>query len=165
MPAIEAVRVSEPKQFKIIAELAEKIWKQHYTPIIGPEQVRYMLQKYQSAEAVKEHIGNGMHYYLLKADRHTVGYLAFSVEENHLFLSKIYLKQEYRGLGYGSSAMNFVKECALSDSCSQIRLTVNKNNARTIKAYEGMGFINEKAVVQDIGQGFVMDDYLMVLNL
>ncbi|WP_445386140.1 GNAT family N-acetyltransferase [Robiginitalea sp. IMCC44478] len=165
MPAIEAVRVREPMQFETVSELAEQIWKQHYTPIIGPEQVGYMLQKYQSAEAIKDQISKGMRYYLLKTAHTTVGYLAFILEETHLFLSKIYLKQEFRGMGYGSSAMDFVKQCAITENCQEIRLTVNKNNTRTIQAYEGMGFRNEKAVVQDIGQGFVMDDYLMVLTL
>ena len=165
MPAIEAVQVREPIQLEAVAELAEQIWKQHYTPIIGPEQVGYMLQKYQSAEAIKDQIGKGIRYYLLKTEHTTAGYLAFSLEETHLFLSKIYLKQEFRGMGYGSSAMDFVKKCAIRENYQEIRLTVNKNNTRTIQAYEGMGFRNVKAVVQDIGQGFVMDDYLMVLTL
>ncbi|WP_445383348.1 GNAT family N-acetyltransferase [Robiginitalea sp. IMCC43444] len=165
MPAIEAIRVREPMQIEVVAALAGQIWKRHYTPIIGPDQVGYMLQKYQSAEAIKDQINEGMRYYLLKTAHQTAGYLAFSIEEKHLFLSKIYLKQEFRGMGYGSSAMDFVKQCALRENCKEIRLTVNKNNTCAIEAYEGMGFRNVKAVVQDIGQGFVMDDYLMVLTL
>jgi ribosomal protein S18 acetylase RimI-like enzyme len=40
-------------------------------------------------------------------------------------------------------------------------LTVNKNNVNAIKAYEKMGFRNVGSLVQDIGDGFVMDDYAM----
>ena len=38
-------RVERPEQIAAVAELAEEIWTQHYTPIIGPAQVLYMLEK------------------------------------------------------------------------------------------------------------------------
>lgn len=40
-------------------------------------------------------------------------------------------------------------------------LTVNKNNVKAIRAYEKTGFKNIGSLVQDIGNGFVMDDYKM----
>ncbi len=40
-------------------------------------------------------------------------------------------------------------------------LTVNKNNVRAINAYEKIGFKNLGSVIQEIGHGFVMDDYKM----
>jgi len=45
--------------------------------------------------------------------------------------------------------------------CEKVSLTVNKYNHNSIKAYERIGFINKEELVQDIGGGFVMDDYLM----
>ena len=43
----------------------------------------------------------------------------------------------------------------------KIWLTVNKYNTAAIKAYKKMGFINIAAITQDIGNGFIMDDYKM----
>jgi ribosomal protein S18 acetylase RimI-like enzyme len=43
----------------------------------------------------------------------------------------------------------------------QIWLTVNKHNTHSIEWYLRMGFTNKEAIVQDIGAGFVMDDFLM----
>ena len=40
-------------------------------------------------------------------------------------------------------------------------LTVNKDNAGAIAWYTRMGFKNAGAIVQDIGAGYVMDDYRM----
>ena len=40
-------------------------------------------------------------------------------------------------------------------------LTVNKGNDLGIRAYKGTGFQIVEAVVTDIGEGFVMDDYVM----
>ena len=40
----------------VIAALADEIWREHYTPIIGEAQVDYMLKKFQSAEQICEDI-------------------------------------------------------------------------------------------------------------
>ena len=38
------------------AETAREIWTQHFTPIIGAEQVEYMLEKFQSDRAIRNQI-------------------------------------------------------------------------------------------------------------
>ncbi len=148
--------------FTQIAALADLIWREHYTPIIGNAQVAYMLAHFQSREAVAEQVAEGVLYYLiLKGDR-PVGYLAIQKKDRELFLSKIYLLREYRGQGLGKAAMDFIVEKALELQCERIGLTVNKNNHHSIQAYSKMGFENRGALVTDIGGGFVMDDYRMV---
>ena len=42
---------------------------------------------------------------------------------------------------------------------------VNKYNSNSIAAYEKMGFLNLGPTVADIGDGFIMDDYIMRLPL
>ena len=39
--------------FKLIAQLADAIWREHYIPIIGKPQIDYMLDKYQSSKVIK----------------------------------------------------------------------------------------------------------------
>ena len=46
-------------------------------------------------------------------------------------------------------------------NCKKISLTVNRNNLNSIKAYENAGFKNTGELIQDIGHGYVMDDYSM----
>ena len=36
----------------MIARLAQEIWHEHYKPIIGEQQVAYMLEKFQSADQI-----------------------------------------------------------------------------------------------------------------
>ena len=57
--------------------------------------------------------------------------------------------------------MKFIQDKAEQLGYSSISLTVNKYNEASIKAYEKMGFKKVKDIVIDIGNGFVMDDYLM----
>lgn len=39
---------------------------------------------------------------------------------------------------------------------------MNKGNHRAIACYRRHGFVQEASVVNDIGGGYVMDDYVMV---
>lgn len=147
-----------------VVQLAKAIWTEHYTPIIGKEQVAYMLDKYQSSTSILQQISEGMHYFMLGAGQ-PAGYLAFKVEDDTLFVSKIYLLDSCRGKGYGNKMMHFAELFAIQHQCSQLRLTVNKYNAIAIQAYLKMGFTQHREVVFDIGNGYVMDDYEMVKSL
>ncbi|KJD35008.1 GNAT family acetyltransferase [Tamlana sedimentorum] len=150
--------------FKIEA-LAKTIWESHYTPIIGEEQVAYMLKKYQSADAVKMQIESGYIYFIINSANEPLGYLAIKPEQDSLFLSKLYVLKRFRGKGFGKQAIAFVEEEALKMGLLNIRLTVNKYNRQSIKAYESIGFITTKKLLVEIGNGFVMDDYEMVKML
>jgi len=78
-----------------------------------------------------------------------------------LFLSKVYILKNKRGLGIGKIAFQFIETKAGENHCKKISLTVNRNNLNSIKAYERAGFQNTGELIQDIGHGYVMDDYSM----
>ncbi len=164
--SIEFNMVLQHDQMVKVADLAKIIWNEHYTPIIGQEQVDYMVGKFQSAEAIDHQISQeGYEYYLIHNDNKPVGYIGISLKEDDLFLSKFYILQECRGQGIGSEALAFIVGRARALNANSVSLTVNKNNANSIEAYYKMGFQNTGPVVADIGNGFVMDDYVMRLRL
>lgn len=144
-----------------IEEMANIIWHEHYTPIIGVEQVIYMLDKFQSVSSMSEQIKNAYQYFLILEADIPVGYLSFIKRDQELFLSKIYILKGFRGHGIGKKAFQFIETEAKKNFCQKIGLTVNRNNANSIKAYENAGFQHIGEVVQDIGNGYVMDDYIM----
>lgn len=148
-------------QIEIVENLACEIWNEHFTPIIGKVQVDYMLEKFQSRKAISEQIENGFLYYLIRTNHDSIGYIGIHPKQDELFLSKIYIRSSERGRGYGRKAIQFLEKLAQEKGLRKITLTVNKNNIDTIKAYEKFGFRNIGPVVQDIGNGFIMDDYGM----
>ena len=162
---IEFIKATKPEDFELLAKLADTIWREHYIPIIGAAQVNYMLHHFQSSEAIFAQVVNGVEYYLISFNANARGYLAIEKRGEEMFLSKIYLLKEYRGLGYGKSAMEFIVNRAWKLGCKRIALTVNKNNSKSIQAYLKLGFQTDYPLVTDIGGGFVMDDYHMVLDL
>ena len=152
----------DKKDFKVISQLAHAIWTEHYVPIEGKAQIDYMLNKFQSADAVSKQINDeGYLYYIIRDGDENIGYIGIQPRNGELFLSKIYVKSSERGKGYGRKAMFFIEDRVKEMQLNKITLTVNKKNVHSIKAYKKMGFICVDSIIQDIGNGFVMDDYKM----
>jgi len=158
---IKIIPAQTIESYQIIAGLAKSIWSEHYTPIIGEQQVAYMLTKFQSATSIENQVESGVKYYLLRHEDAPVGYFSYSIKENALFLSKLYVLSSARGNGIGKTALSYMEKQTKKLGLKKIQLTVNKYNGNSIKAYQKMGFVNIKAIVQDIGNGYVMDDFVL----
>lgn len=154
-------KVSSEDQIVTIVNLADEIWNEYFTPIIGKPQVDYMLEKFQSKKVITEQIENAVLYFLIKDNNEAVGYMGVIPEDRQFFLSKLYITSAERGKGYGRKAIEFLEQLAITEGVNKISLTVNKNNSATINMYNKTGFENRGSVVKDIGNGFVMDDYKM----
>jgi len=159
------IRKATSSDLFVIEELAQTIWREHYTPIIGPNQVEYMLANFQSVAVMQEQIYNGYNYYLMIYRSEPVGYLSIRKDADALFLSKIYVLKDYRGKGIARKVMDFVVSETKKAGLGLVTLTVNKNNTMTILAYEKMGFLNKGSKVTEIGGGYVMDDFVMELEI
>lgn len=161
---VDIFPVNTIDDIEIIAELAHKIWNEHYVPIIGQKQVSYMVENFQSAEAISAQIKEDrFEYYLINHAFEPSGYIGIKPSGDELFLSKFYVVENKRGKGLGKRGIEFVRNRAKELEKRSISLTVNKENIDSIKTYEKMGFKNIGAIVTDIGNGFVMDDYVMNL--
>ena len=158
---MQIIEVKDKHQIEAVVGLADEIWKQHFTPIIGKEQVDYMLAKFQSVPSIKTQLEEGYQYYLFDDENGEFGYTAVQPRDEVLFLSKLYIKKSKRGKGYGRRALEFVESLAASEGKGMVSLTVNRNNTVAIAAYEKTGYEVSGEVVKDIGGGFVMDDYTM----
>lgn len=158
--------VETSEEIEQVAELAHKIWREHYNPLIGNAQVEFMLEKFQSAGPIAKQIqeDNYLYYLLQDGDRY-VGYCAFQERGKSLFLSKIYVDSSERGRGFGRAIMEFAKESAINLGLKTLSLTVNKDNADSIAVYKKIGFKVVEEICPDIGGGYVMDDYVMELDL
>ena len=169
MELVKFVPVLQPPDIASVSLLAHAVWTEYYSPFIEHSLIRYILGKYQSEKAIAEQITRENYlYYFVKDGRDVVlGYFALVPREaaGELFLSKFYIRAEERAKGYGRHVLDFAEKTARSWGLSRITLTVNKKNQGSIAAYERMGFSRVDAVVTDIGEGFVMDDYVMQKEL
>ena len=153
------ITFEKAENIKELAELASKIWHEYWPILLSDKQIDYMVENFQSENAIKNQIANEhyTYYYIIK-NNEKAGYFGLSDKEGYLFLSKIYISKEFRHKGLGTKAFEKIKKIA---GGRKIRLTVNKQNTNSINAYKKWGFQTIDSVVTDIGNGFVMDDYIM----
>ena len=156
------LEVNNKKQIEGLAEIAKLIWSEYFPGIITPEQVDYMVEKYQSADAITRQISNdGYMYFMVLGNEEILGYLALKADGNQLLLSKLYLKKEFRGRGYFNKMLSFAEKIAKEKGLNSLYLAVNKHNDNAVAVYLKKGFSIKKEQTADIGNGFVMDDYIM----
>ena len=147
-----------------ISGLAYRIWHECYEGVVTHEQVDYMLNSYHSPDAILEEMAEGYEYIVLRDSGKDIGYCGFHNEGDRIYIGKLYLLKEYRGKGYGSRMFDIIDRYAKANGVDKEYLRVNKGNP-TVDIYKKKGFIISEAVVKDIGNGFVMDDYIMERSL
>ena len=158
---LQIKKAETENQIHEIADLAAVIWEEHFTPIIGEEQVDYMVEKFQSFPALSQQIRDGYEYYQFSDSNEFCGYCGIHPEDGRLFLSKLYIKKECRGRHLATQAFEFLKSLCRERGYSAIWLTCNKHNANSLAVYRHLGFETIDTQEADIGGGFIMDDYIM----
>jgi len=160
------VPVETDAQLRELASLAEGIWHECFPGIISEEQINYMVERFQSYDAMCRQIAQENYQYFFICDGDNIaGYTGFALrpEKKQMFLSKLYLRADCRGRGLSSFAVDQLTDICRREGLERIQLTVNIHNHRAINVYLHKGFeivYDQKA---DIGSGFFMDDHVMEL--
>ena len=152
------------KDIPVIYELADRIWRKHYTPIIGISQVEYMLKKMYSTESILEQMQDQQQYTIAYAEGKAIGYSSISTKDNkNYFLHKFYIDTDKQGRGVGSEFFNSM--LTTIPTVQTIELTVNRMNYKAINFYFKNGFVIRDIADFDIGEGFFMNDFVMLRRL
>ncbi len=145
----------------VIFDLAVKIWRKHYPSIITNLQIEYMLEKMYSKESLAKQLDDGDVFWLAFEHEIPIGYLSYnSLGNGDYFLNKFYVDVDRHRKGIGKQLFDYVFS-HLTDART-IRLTVNRKNHTAINYYFKNGFVIEEAKDFDIGDGFVMNDFVML---
>ena len=145
-----------------VAAMADVVWHEYFPCILTDGQIDYMVERFQSERAMREQGSEkGYRYAFIMDGDVRVGYTGISVSDRKLFISKLYLLKENRGKGYGTAALQMLFDLAREEGLRSAYLTVNKYNDRAIRTYRANGFETIQSIVTDIGEGFVMDDFVM----
>ena len=155
---------ASPAEILNIRELAVDIWNEYYPAIIGAEQVEYMLGKLYSEAALLDQMHKGQAFWLIRLEDIVCGFAAVSKEaEGRYFLNKFYIQQHSRAKGLGLAV--FRELLNLYPDLQEMRLQVNRQNVVAINFYFKAGFVIEKSADFDIGDGYFMNDFVMVYKV
>jgi ribosomal protein S18 acetylase RimI-like enzyme len=155
------------EQLPIVIDLTKKIWPVAYGEILSKAQLNYMIDKFYNETALSELMDKGHIFYLAQDDNDKyVGFVSYELncEPNKTKIHKIYVLPETQGTGLGRQFFELVKEKAIENHQKAIFLNVNKYN-NAINFYTKLGFTKVKDEVIDIGNGYVMDDYVMEVKI
>ena len=149
---------------EVVAALARVVWQDAYSGIITQAQIDYMLEQRYNPQRLQEELNTPGIWW----DKALVegGLAAFSSTlltstPGEMKLDKLYVDPARQRLGLGARLIEHVAQRALGLGCHTLILAVNKHNTRAIAAYKKSGFVEREAVRVDIGNGFVMDDFIM----
>lgn len=149
---------------KIIQEITNITWPITYGEILSKEQLDYMLSLFYSDEALAKQIENKEQlFYLISDSESTIGFIG--IEHNYkneraTKIHKIYLLPETQGKGYGKKVFEFIEKLALKNNSNQLLLNVNRFNT-AFNFYKKLGFEIKETVDIEIGNGYLMEDYVM----
>lgn len=163
-----SVRVATLNDVSRIREIAELTWPETYSSIITPDQIEYMLNWMYSKEKIVEAIQAPEQDFLVwEYEGKTLGFAGIEHRYQNKAITrlhKLYVLPETQGTGAGKHLLNAVIDEAKKKGSELLHLNVNKAN-KAVGFYQHVGFQISEEEVLDIGNGFVMDDYIMTLDI
>ena len=148
--------------------LAGVAWRAHYPGIISAAQIEYMLAQRYDPYVIRGELERGeARWDVLRVDGVMLAFASYFAGERPraIKLDKLYVHPGHQRKGYGGMLITHVCRFVREAGCDALMLAVNKHNAGAIAAYRKHGFCIAESVTRDIGEGFVMDDYIMLKNV
>lgn len=158
------IKNATPKDIDLIRELTMQVWPQTYTPILGPVQVQYMLNKFYHPDVLAQQMQDGQNFIVCYSNDVPAAFAAFEEIEQGVFkLHKIYILPGHQGKGIGKYLVDHIAAVISGSGATQLRLNVNRYNKSAIGFYEKIGFKNIGDEDIDIGGGYFMNDHILQL--
>ncbi|QSW89451.1 GNAT family N-acetyltransferase [Flavobacterium endoglycinae] len=152
------------KDIAKIQEIAHITWPITYGEILTKEQLEYMLDLIYSDETLSKQIQNKEQlFYLISDVDSVIGFIG--IEHNYkneaiTKIHKIYLLPETQGKGFGKMVFDEIGKMALENNSATLLLNVNRFNT-ALNFYKKLGFEIKETVDIEIGNGYLMEDYVM----
>jgi diamine N-acetyltransferase len=145
----------------LIRELCLQVWPQTYKDIISKPQIDYMLEMMYSESSLLQQMKEGAQFIFIYEAGQPVGFASYGEIKPGIFkLHKLYVLPSRQGKGTGRNMIDYIIDEITQKGASALQLQVNKQN-KARNFYEKLGFTVIEEFVFDIGNGYVMDDYVM----
>lgn len=165
MSTIEIKPITHP-DVPAVAALAREIWQATYPGIITQEQIDFMLEQRFGVERLYDDLECANHWLdQVFVDGRRAGFAFSQLYRGEFKLDKLYIHPDVQRRGVGGKMIEHVADRARKAGYKQVILAVNKRNTKAIGSYRKYGFETREEVVDDIGRGYVMDDFIMEKKL
>lgn len=156
-----SIRKATTDDIPLIRELCFQVWPQTYSNILSNDQIEYMLDMMYSESSLQKQMTEGAQFIVVSENNNPVGFASYQETAPTIFkLHKIYVLPSQQGKGTGRYVIDHIINEIKPSGATALQLQVNRGNkARSF--YEKLGFSVIKEIDLDIGNGYVMDDYIM----
>jgi len=168
MTDIEPVRCGllRADEVEALVVLAHRVWQAHYPGIISPAQIDYMLAQRYKPALIRQTLARGDRWAVARAGTELVGFAhGYDLGEGDYKLDKLYVDPTWQRHGIGRGLLDILIRHAQGRGCGRLVVRVNRHNGNAIAAYRHYGFTIASEIAEEIGAGFVMDDYVMTKDL
>ncbi|GAB3719302.1 GNAT family N-acetyltransferase [Flavobacterium koreense] len=158
--------VATKEQLAIVKNLAYIIWPNAYETILSKAQLDYMLEMIYSIDSLEKQFDNGHIFLLIEDNQNFIGFASYELNcnnSNKTKLQKLYVLPEIQGKGIGKQVIDYIQEKVVLSNNLALFLNVNKFN-KAKDFYQKYGFQIIKEEVIDIGNNYIMDDYVMEIE-
>ncbi|MDR2364354.1 MAG: GNAT family N-acetyltransferase [Zoogloeaceae bacterium] len=161
MPRFD-IRPVTPPDVPAIAALTREIWLAAYPGIISRAQIDFMLeQRYDHQRLLDDLEDPGKWLDQAFDGERRIGFAGCELCKGEYKLDKLYILPQSQHQGAGGALVAHAAARARELGYPCMILAVNKRNEQAIRAYRKYGFSVREATTTDIGNGFLMDDYIM----
>lgn len=165
---IDIVKASSEELY-FVQKIAHQTWPVAFSNILTPDQISFMLNWMYDLKALEQQVNEKGHVFLLaKEEDSFLGFAAYEVhckDQEKTKIHKIYILPGTQGKGIGKKLISHVMDIALRNGDKFLYLNVNRFNEKAISFYKHIGFYEAYREVIDIGNGFIMDDIVMEMEL
>ena len=150
-------------QLSIVRDLAYQIWPIAYKEILSEHQLDYMLDLIYSIESLTKQMESNHIFLLVEESSSYIGFASFELNydsSNKTKIQKLYVLPQIQGKGVGKKLIDIIEKEAIENNQSSLLLNVNKYNIAK-DFYLKQGFSISYSEIIDIGNGYIMDDYVM----
>ena len=154
------------KDIPLIIALAMQVWPQTYTPILGEEQVAYMLNRFYTPDALTAQMEQDGHQFLIGYNGgKPVSFASYSAfAPGQYKLHKLYVVKTLHGTGAGKYMMQHIIYTLRNNGAESLQLNVNIHNSPAIRFYKKAGFHHAYSEDIDIGNGYFMNDHVLRID-
>lgn len=160
------IRPADSQDFASITDIAHRTWPATFGDILSPAQIAYMLEMMYAPTALEAQIAKGHRFLLALQTQQPLGYASYELDyfKGVTKIHKLYVLPQTQGSGLGRQLIDHVANLATTAAQQSLRLDVNYQN-KAVGFYQHLGFQIIGRQDTDIGQGFLMEDYVMEKEL
>lgn len=153
----------DASKLRYVQEIAKITWPVAFGEILSKEQLDYMMEMMYNPQTLQQQLERGHEFYLYHVDGRVAGFMGLEPNykgKKQLKIHKLYILPEFQGKGIGEAFIRLAEVRCVKLNLDSLTLNVNRYN-KALHFYEKLNFTNVKSEDIEIGNGYLMEDFVM----